>query len=70
MTDDFEGHAGRECGEHRTVGPVRAWCFECGEWCYPRSPCVRCERGWVRQRLETADDDPPAFVAWLRQVMS
>ncbi len=29
----FEGYAG-ECGEHRTVGDHRAWCFECTEWCY------------------------------------
>ena len=31
----FTGHRPRECGEHRTVGPHRAWCFDCGEWCYP-----------------------------------
>ena len=31
----FEGHEPRECGEHRTVGPHRAWCFDCNEWCYP-----------------------------------
>ena len=31
----FTGHQPRECGEHRTVGPHRAWCFDCGEWCYP-----------------------------------
>lgn len=34
--ENFEGHEPRECGEHRTVGPHRAWCFECQEWCYPR----------------------------------
>jgi hypothetical protein len=31
----FTGHEPRECGEHRTVGPHRAWCFDCSEWCYP-----------------------------------
>ncbi len=39
----FMGHEPRECGEHRTVGPHRAWCFGCQEWCYPNAPCVRCE---------------------------
>lgn len=32
--DNFEGHQPRECGEHRTVGPHRAWCYDCSEWCY------------------------------------
>jgi hypothetical protein len=31
----FTGHQPRECGEHRTAGPLRAWCFADGEWCYP-----------------------------------
>lgn len=39
----FHGFEPRECGEHRTVGSHRAWCFDCGEWCYPKAPCVRCE---------------------------
>lgn len=39
----FVGHEPRECGEHRTVGDHRAWCHDCGEWCYPRIPCLRCE---------------------------
>lgn len=30
----FHGYDKRECGEHRTVGPIRAWCFDCSEWCY------------------------------------
>jgi hypothetical protein len=25
--------------EHRTVGGHRAWCHDCGEWCYPSAPC-------------------------------
>lgn len=40
---DFEGHTQRDCGEHRSVGPHRAWCFECNEWCYPAGPCKGCE---------------------------
>jgi len=39
---NFEGHSGRECGEHRTVGPHRAWCHDCSEWCYPSLPCPQC----------------------------
>lgn len=31
----FMGHQPRECGEHRTVGPHRAYCLDCCEWCYP-----------------------------------
>jgi hypothetical protein len=38
---NFEGFQSRDCGEHRTVGG-RAWCHDCGEWCYPDAPCVRC----------------------------
>lgn len=30
----FVGYRPRECGEHRTVGGHRAWCFDCAEWCY------------------------------------
>lgn len=44
----FIGHEPRECGEHRTVGAYRAWCFQCSEWCYPESPCVRCEIAQLR----------------------
>jgi hypothetical protein len=25
---NFVGHQPRTCGEHRTVGPHRAWCFD------------------------------------------
>jgi len=28
--------------EHRTVGPHRAWCLTCQEWCYPGAMCLRC----------------------------
>lgn len=40
---EFYGHENRECGEHRTVGSHRAWCFDDGEWCYPGIPCRGCE---------------------------
>ena len=40
---NFEGHENRECGEHRTVGPHRAWCHDCSMWCYPHDPCFRCK---------------------------
>jgi hypothetical protein len=41
----FDGHQPRECGEHRTVGSHRAWCFDCTEWCYPGEGCKGCRLG-------------------------
>jgi hypothetical protein len=41
----FTGHEPRECGEHRTVGAHRAWCFACTEWCYPSDGCKGCRLG-------------------------
>jgi hypothetical protein len=40
---NFEGHTPRVCGEHRTVGSHRAWCFDDGSWCYPDDPCAGCD---------------------------
>lgn len=53
-TVNFEGHIPRECGEHRTVGPHRAWCYDCQEWCYPRPDmaCARCELPMLRGQIE------------------
>jgi hypothetical protein len=42
---NFEGWPDRWCGEHRTVGSHRAWCFDCSEWCYSgdiEMACPRC----------------------------
>lgn len=39
----FTGHQPRTCGDHRTVGPHRAWCEEDHEWCYPSNGCRGCE---------------------------
>ena len=50
----FEGHDGRECGEHRTTGP-RAWCSNCQEWCYPGILCRGCELPLLRARAEKAE---------------
>lgn len=64
MNDEvnFEGHAERECDEHRTVGPHRAWCFECTEWCSQNGPyrgcelpALRAERDEERRQRETAE---------------
>ncbi len=58
--EDDAGHwTGHSKVEHRTTGG-RAWCHECGEWCYPQEPCgqERCcaesesgriftQRGWL-----------------------
>lgn len=49
---NFEGHSDRECGDHRTVGPHRAWCFDCTEWCYPR-PEMACN-GCLVPRMRDA----------------
>ena len=69
---NFEGHSPRECGEHRTLGVHRAWCFDCSEYCYPSTPCVRCERAMIILKLDdTATDlDPSGFVGWLRDLMT
>ena len=47
-TEHFEGFAGRTCGEHRTVGSHRAWCHDCGMWCYPSKElrCPGCAAAW------------------------
>ena len=44
----------RECGEHRTVGRLRAWCFDCVEWCYPADGCKGCagREAQLRRELE------------------
>lgn len=47
----FVGWEPRECGDHRTVGDYRAWCFDCGEWCYSREidmACKGCEIAHLR----------------------
>lgn len=50
---NFHGHWPRECGEHRTVGDHRAWCYDCTEWCYPRIElaCKGCELAALREAL-------------------
>ena len=45
---NFEGHEGRDCGDHRTLGQ-RAWCGDCSEYCYPDQPCAGCERPKLRE---------------------
>lgn len=64
---NFEGHLPRECGEHRTVGPHRAWCYDCGEWCYPKNPCVRCERALAMSK--NAMDNDKQFALEVVQVV-
>jgi hypothetical protein len=52
--DLFEGHEPRECGEHRTLGSHRAWCFDCHEYCYPRiaAACNGCRNPVIEQLLD------------------
>ncbi len=40
---NFEGHQPRDCGEHRTLGSHRAWCYDCSQYCYPDAGCNGCE---------------------------
>jgi len=49
----FQGWQPRECGEHRTVGEHRAWCFDCHEWCYPNADggCAYCRIPMLEARL-------------------
>ena len=54
MSENFEGHQGRECGEHRTTGQ-RAWCFDCTEWCYDHVPCKGCELPMLRNLIKRLD---------------
>ena len=39
---NFKYHEPHTCGDHRTVGDHRSWCYQDGEWCYPSIPCVGC----------------------------
>lgn len=50
----FHGFEPRECGDHRTVGSYRAWCYDCTEWCYPAAPCRGCEVRALRDALAEA----------------
>lgn len=60
MTERFEGHEGRECGDHDSTGR-RAWCSWCTEWCYPHAPCKGCEMPALRKRCEQAEADRDAL---------
>jgi hypothetical protein len=65
-TGRFQGHPGRECGEHRTTGS-RAWCHDCSEWCYPGDGgCKGCELPGLRARaaeLEAVEKRVRALLA-------
>lgn len=55
---NFGGFLPNECGEHRTVGSHRAWCYGDSEWCYPKIPCRGCEISVLRtenQRLRGSE---------------
>lgn len=64
---NFEGHAERECGEHRTAGPHRAWCFDCTEWCSATAPCKGCEVPQLLDEIERlrslTEGDPTSIYA-------
>ena len=52
---NFEGHQGRDCGEHRTVGPHRAWCLDCTAWCYPQEGCPGCQVPQLLARISSLE---------------
>lgn len=55
----FVGWSPRECGEHRTVGDYRAWCYDCTEWCYSREiemACKGCEIASLRALLARGEE--------------
>jgi hypothetical protein len=52
----FEGHEGRQCGEHRTLGG-RAWCYDCTSYCYPEGPCFGCEIPKLRAEIEELKEE-------------
>lgn len=54
---NFQGFEDRECGDHRTVGEHRAWCHEDTTWCYPNSPCPRCELPQLRAEVKSLQGD-------------
>ena len=53
---NFEGHQGRDCGEHRTVGSHRAWCFDCTAWCYPEEGCPGCQVPQLLARISSLEE--------------
>lgn len=61
---NFEGHAERECGEHRTVGSHRAWCHDCHEWCYPSDGCRGCKAPKMERALDTVRDALTKLQTW------
>jgi len=58
----FMGFSLADCGEHRTVGSYRAWCFDDTEWCYPSSPCRGCELPTLRQQITECHETIAALV--------
>lgn len=56
--EHFEGHEPRECGEHRTVGSHRAYCYDCHMWCYPRIEvaCHGCRNPVIEKLLDDMAD--------------
>ena len=51
--ENWEGFKERECSDHRTVGPHRAWCHDDHEWCYPSSFCRGCELPALRAERDS-----------------
>ena len=58
---DYHGHGGP--GEHRTLGPIRAWC-DCGHYCYRNDPCDCCFRFEAETRTSADPDCRIHTVVW------
>lgn len=55
MASEEPNWLGISGNEHRTVGPVRAWCYTDSEWCYSGSPllyCHCCDQTQIPQRWQ------------------
>jgi hypothetical protein len=63
-TENFDGHEGRECGEHYAVRSHRAWCHDCTEWCYPERPCKGCDAPRMRAFVVEAMKALEAWQKW------
>lgn len=50
---NYHGMTTGDPDDHRTVGPHRAW-SDCGEWCYPTTPCELCETRLIPEDIRAA----------------
>jgi len=69
MTDDKDANFHGwfpEINEHRTLGPHRASCSGCGQYCYPSSPCYCCGEPLYELRVAHLENIVASFDAGRR----